>query len=126
METWEYDFGQDRMAHKDTCGQLQLLCWGFMADHKVLGLKTCCFCWCGLVVLPCLAWIYKLLTQIIFSFLLAQPSALWVVSWFWCCNLQVVRHLIRAGHDVHMVTGAPDFVFTSEIQSPRLLFRKVG
>ncbi|KAM3694080.1 hypothetical protein ACB098_07G030800 [Castanea mollissima] len=39
--------------------------------------------------------------------------------------VEVVRHLIRAGHDVHMVTGAPDFVFTSEIQSPRLLFRKV-
>ncbi|XP_075672692.1 L-arabinokinase-like isoform X3 [Castanea sativa] len=38
--------------------------------------------------------------------------------------VEVVRHLIRAGHDVHMVTGAPDFVFTSEIQSPRLLFRK--
>ncbi|KAK9989584.1 hypothetical protein SO802_029823 [Lithocarpus litseifolius] len=39
--------------------------------------------------------------------------------------VEVVRHLIRSGHDVHMVTGAPDFVFTSEIQSPRLLFRKV-
>ncbi|KAK4564684.1 hypothetical protein RGQ29_006670 [Quercus rubra] len=39
--------------------------------------------------------------------------------------VEVVRHLILAGHDVHMVTGAPDFVFTSEIQSPRLLFRKV-
>ncbi|KAL4614235.1 hypothetical protein ACB092_07G039700 [Castanea dentata] len=39
--------------------------------------------------------------------------------------VEVVRHLIRAGHDVHMVTGAPDFVFSSEIQSPRLLFRKV-
>ncbi|KAG2315235.1 hypothetical protein Bca52824_018357 [Brassica carinata] len=37
----------------------------------------------------------------------------------------VVRHLIAAGHDVHVVTGAPDFVFTSEIQSPRLKIRKV-
>lgn len=41
----------------------------------------------------------------------------------WC--FQVVRHLIAAGHDVHVVTGAPDFVFTSEIQSPRLKIRKV-
>ncbi|CAN7040291.1 unnamed protein product [Brassica rapa subsp. trilocularis] len=32
---------------------------------------------------------------------------------------------IAAGHDVHVVTGAPDFVFTSEIQSPRLKIRKV-
>lgn len=38
---------------------------------------------------------------------------------------QVVRHLIAAGHDVHVVTGAPDFVFTSEIKSPRLFIRKV-
>ncbi|KAJ1422513.1 Ribosomal protein S5 domain 2-type fold, subgroup [Sesbania bispinosa] len=38
---------------------------------------------------------------------------------------EVVRHLIHAGHDVHVVTGAPDFVFTSEIQSPRLFIRKV-
>ncbi|KAK2983390.1 hypothetical protein RJ640_016014 [Escallonia rubra] len=36
----------------------------------------------------------------------------------------VVRHLILAGHDVHVVTGAPDFVFTTEIQSPRLFLRK--
>lgn len=40
--------------------------------------------------------------------------------------IQVVRHLILAGHDVHVVTGAPDFVFTSEIQSPRLFIRKVN
>ncbi|KAK6927776.1 Galactokinase, N-terminal domain [Dillenia turbinata] len=38
---------------------------------------------------------------------------------------EVVRHLILAGHDVHVVTGAPDFVFTTEIQSPRLFIRKV-
>lgn len=38
---------------------------------------------------------------------------------------QVARNLILAGHDVHVVTGAPDFVFTSEIQSPRLFLRKV-
>ncbi|XP_027333907.1 L-arabinokinase-like isoform X3 [Abrus precatorius] len=38
---------------------------------------------------------------------------------------EVVRHLIHAGHDVHVVTGAPDFVFTSEVQSPRLFIRKV-
>ncbi|GAY44535.1 hypothetical protein CUMW_082720, partial [Citrus unshiu] len=39
--------------------------------------------------------------------------------------VEVVRNLISAGHDVHVVTGAPDFVFTSEIQSPRLFIRKV-
>ncbi|XP_031375435.1 L-arabinokinase-like isoform X2 [Punica granatum] len=39
--------------------------------------------------------------------------------------VEVVRHLINAGHIVHAVTGAPDFVFTSEIQSPRLFIRKV-
>ncbi|CAK9182379.1 unnamed protein product [Ilex paraguariensis] len=39
--------------------------------------------------------------------------------------VEVVRHLISAGHDVHVVTGAPDFVFTTEIQSPRLFLRKV-
>lgn len=33
--------------------------------------------------------------------------------------------MILAGHDVHVVTGAPDFVFTSEVQSPRLFIRKV-
>ncbi|XP_042452173.1 L-arabinokinase-like isoform X1 [Zingiber officinale] len=39
--------------------------------------------------------------------------------------VDVVRHLIAAGHDVHVVTGAPDFVFTTEIQSPNLHLRKV-
>ncbi|XP_042452174.1 L-arabinokinase-like isoform X2 [Zingiber officinale] len=39
--------------------------------------------------------------------------------------VEVVRHLIAAGHDVHVVTGAPDFVFTTEIQSPNLHLRKV-
>ncbi|XP_062158055.1 L-arabinokinase-like isoform X1 [Alnus glutinosa] len=39
--------------------------------------------------------------------------------------VEVVRHLILAGHDVHVVSGAPDFVFTSEIQSTRFFIRKV-
>lgn len=39
--------------------------------------------------------------------------------------VEVVRHLILAGHDVHVITAAPDFVFTTEIQSPRLFLRKV-
>ncbi|KAL5559262.1 hypothetical protein UlMin_035473 [Ulmus minor] len=39
--------------------------------------------------------------------------------------VEVVRHLILAGHDVHVVSGAPEFVFTSAIQSPRLFIRKV-
>ncbi|XP_057490577.1 L-arabinokinase-like isoform X2 [Actinidia eriantha] len=38
--------------------------------------------------------------------------------------VEVIRNLILAGHDVHVVTGAPDFVFTTEIQSPRLFLRK--
>ncbi|XP_038905289.1 L-arabinokinase-like [Benincasa hispida] len=39
--------------------------------------------------------------------------------------IEVVRHLILAGHDVHVVSGAPEFVFTSAIHSPRLFIRKV-
>ncbi|CAA2980416.1 L-arabinokinase-like [Olea europaea subsp. europaea] len=39
--------------------------------------------------------------------------------------VEVARHLILAGHDVHVVTGAPDYVFTTEIQFPRLFIRKV-
>ncbi|XP_078443195.1 L-arabinokinase-like isoform X2 [Wolffia australiana] len=39
--------------------------------------------------------------------------------------VEVARHLIAAGHVVYIVTGAPDFVFTSEIQSPNLHIRKV-
>lgn len=38
--------------------------------------------------------------------------------------VEVVRHLVAAGHEVHVVTGAPDFVFTSEIRSPNLHIRK--
>jgi hypothetical protein len=37
----------------------------------------------------------------------------------------VVRHLIGAGHDVHVVTAAPEFVFTTEIDSPCLHIRRV-
>ncbi|KAK9097575.1 hypothetical protein Sjap_023072 [Stephania japonica] len=39
--------------------------------------------------------------------------------------VEVARHLISAGHDVHVVTAAPEFVFTSVIQSPRLYIRRV-
>ncbi|KAM3239911.1 hypothetical protein ACQJBY_053540 [Aegilops geniculata] len=39
--------------------------------------------------------------------------------------LEVVRHLIGAGHDVHVVTAAPEFVFTTEIDSPSLHIRRV-
>ncbi|XP_051151499.1 L-arabinokinase-like [Andrographis paniculata] len=39
--------------------------------------------------------------------------------------VEVARHLILAGHQVHVVTGAPDYVFTGEIKSPRLFLRKV-
>ncbi|XP_021729256.1 L-arabinokinase-like [Chenopodium quinoa] len=39
--------------------------------------------------------------------------------------VEVARHLILAGHDVHLVSAAPDFVYTTEIQSPRLHIRKV-
>lgn len=38
---------------------------------------------------------------------------------------EVVRHLILAGHDVHIVTAAPDFVFNHEIQSRSLFIRRV-
>ncbi|OEL36892.1 L-arabinokinase [Dichanthelium oligosanthes] len=40
-------------------------------------------------------------------------------------SLEVVRHLVAAGHDVHVVTAAPEFVFTTEISSPCLHIRKV-
>ncbi|QHO23947.1 L-arabinokinase [Arachis hypogaea] len=39
---------------------------------------------------------------------------------------KVVRHLILAGHDVHVVTAAPEFVFTNEVHSPCLFFRKIS
>uniref|UniRef100_A0A804UGH6 L-arabinokinase n=1 Tax=Zea mays TaxID=4577 RepID=A0A804UGH6_MAIZE len=39
--------------------------------------------------------------------------------------IEVVRHLVAAGHDVHVVTAAPEFVFTTEIASPSLHIRKV-
>jgi L-arabinokinase len=39
--------------------------------------------------------------------------------------LQVVRHLIAAGHEVHVSTAVPEFVFTSELRSPRVHVRKV-
>ncbi|KAK4490886.1 hypothetical protein RD792_001601 [Penstemon davidsonii] len=38
--------------------------------------------------------------------------------------VEVARHLILGGHDVHVVTGAPDYVYTTEIQSPHLFLRK--
>ena len=39
--------------------------------------------------------------------------------------VEVTRHLIAAGHTVHVVTGAPHSIWTAEIDSPRLHFRKV-
>lgn len=40
--------------------------------------------------------------------------------------LQVTRHLIDAGHVVHIVTAAPANVFVREIPSANLHVRKVG
>eukprot|EP00249_Psilotum_nudum_P019822 c27434_g1_i1 orf=150-3173(+) len=39
--------------------------------------------------------------------------------------VEVVRHLVSAGHEVHVVTGAPEFVFKCSIPSPKLHVRKV-
>jgi L-arabinokinase len=37
----------------------------------------------------------------------------------------VARHLCAAGHEVHIVTGVPEFVFRKDIRSPKLHIRKV-
>jgi hypothetical protein len=37
----------------------------------------------------------------------------------------VARHLCLAGHEVHIVTAAPEFVFTRDIPSRKLHIRKV-
>ena len=37
--------------------------------------------------------------------------------------VEVTRHLIAAGHTVHVVTGAPQKIWTTEIESDRLRFR---
>ncbi|KAF7097436.1 hypothetical protein CFC21_099253 [Triticum aestivum] len=39
--------------------------------------------------------------------------------------IEVVRHLIAAGHEVHVSTAVPEFVFTAELRSPGLHVRKV-
>ncbi|XP_006401380.2 L-arabinokinase [Eutrema salsugineum] len=39
--------------------------------------------------------------------------------------VEVVRHLISSGHRVHVVSAAPEFVFTMEIHSPNLFIRKI-
>ncbi|KAL5223591.1 hypothetical protein ABZP36_010230 [Zizania latifolia] len=39
--------------------------------------------------------------------------------------IEVVRHLIAAGHEVHVATAVPEFVFTAEVRSPSLHIRKV-
>ncbi|TVU07715.1 hypothetical protein EJB05_41081 [Eragrostis curvula] len=40
-------------------------------------------------------------------------------------TIEVVRHLIAAGHEVHVATAVPEFVFTAEVRSPRLRIRRV-
>lgn len=37
----------------------------------------------------------------------------------------MVRHLVAAGHEVHVATAVPEFVFTAEVRSPRLRIRRV-
>eukprot|EP00850_Spirogloea_muscicola_P019500 SM000192S04895 [mRNA] locus=s192:52862:62216:+ [translate_table: standard] len=39
--------------------------------------------------------------------------------------VEVARHLVAAGHEVHVVTGAPAYVFEREIASPALRVRQV-
>ncbi len=42
-----------------------------------------------------------------------------------CYVGQVARHLCGAGHEVHVVTVAPEYVFRRDIPSPKLHIRKV-
>ena len=37
----------------------------------------------------------------------------------------MARHLCKAGHVVHIVSGAPEFVFRRDIPSPKLYIRNV-
>ncbi|CAN6220188.1 unnamed protein product [Urochloa humidicola] len=39
--------------------------------------------------------------------------------------IEVVRHLVAAGHEVHVATAVPEFVFTAEVRSPLLRIRRV-
>ncbi|KAG8095271.1 hypothetical protein GUJ93_ZPchr0012g21331 [Zizania palustris] len=39
--------------------------------------------------------------------------------------IEVVRHLIAAGHEVHVATAVPEFVFTAEVRSPSFHIRNV-
>ncbi|KAK1611773.1 hypothetical protein QYE76_035446 [Lolium multiflorum] len=39
--------------------------------------------------------------------------------------IEVVRHLVAAGHEVHVSTAVPEFVFTAELRSPLVHVRKV-
>ena len=39
--------------------------------------------------------------------------------------VEITRHLIAAGHTVHIVTGAPKSIWTAEIDSPKLKFREM-
>eukprot|EP00850_Spirogloea_muscicola_P015687 SM000122S25794 [mRNA] locus=s122:376915:386453:+ [translate_table: standard] len=39
--------------------------------------------------------------------------------------VEVARHLVAAGHEVHVVTGAPAYVFERDIASPALRVRQV-
>ncbi|CAL4966539.1 unnamed protein product [Urochloa decumbens] len=39
--------------------------------------------------------------------------------------IEVARHLVVAGHEVHVATAVPEFVFTAEVRSPRLRIRRV-
>ncbi|KAL6603260.1 hypothetical protein ACP70R_043621 [Stipagrostis hirtigluma subsp. patula] len=39
--------------------------------------------------------------------------------------IEVVRRLVAAGHEVHLATAVPEFVFTAEVRSPRLRIRRV-
>ncbi|KAL6873876.1 hypothetical protein ACP4OV_013958 [Aristida adscensionis] len=38
--------------------------------------------------------------------------------------IEVVRHLVAAGHEVHVATAVPEFVFTAAVRSPRLRVRR--
>ena len=38
----------------------------------------------------------------------------------------MARHLVMAGHEVHIVSAAPEFVFKRDIASPKLHIRRVS
>ena len=118
LERWEISSVLDHISFSRSKFRLY---WSAFPAMLLILLKFLLVYLRGTVV-QLLSFMHCFTTFFIFFFF---PWECLIMQYIVLC-IKVVRHLILAGHEVHVASFAPQFVFTSAMLSPGLFIRKVS